>query len=252
MSHTHYLPINEHIIYQEREFQSVGDVFECAGPFLVLGHFQLDRADMRLRRSDQTWECLEATDFAWLLPPWSIFHYQCESLHIHSQVHIFRPGPALNTCAFQAPVLLPNPPKQPLPSSMPALQAWLSMFEKVQPRYRSATLSGKTRLLKAAIETSLGESISLREIAEKHHLNHTVAGRQFKSDFGMTPKQYQNRLRVICSIDHLLAGSGPIDAGFQAGFNDVTRYYQQFKKTVASSPAKYVAESKNAKTHHSI
>lgn len=244
---THYEAIHPNIVFQERRFCSHGEVFECSGPYLVTGYLEFDPARMTLAGKK-----LPSTPgqrrFLWLLPPWAIFRYRAEHLRMRSQVHIFRTEASSNLCGTVAPMLAPVAKHMALPRTPQALDAWLSQFSRTTPCYQEADFSWMTRNLKLAIEAHSRETKSISDLAQLLGFNPTVMGRHFKRDLGLTPKQYQTRLRIIDSIDQMLKGLTPTDAGFLAGFNDLSRFYKQFKQTTHHAPGQYIAESKNAKT----
>lgn len=60
-----------------------------------------------------------------------------------------------------------------------------------------------------------------------------------KKDFGITPVEYRSRLRISSAIEHLVYGTTILETSFSVGFNDLSRFYKQFKKITLLSPGKY-------------
>src|SRR5262245_32172787 len=61
---------------------------------------------------------------------------------------------------------------------------------------------------------------------------------QFKADFGLTPLDYQHRLRVSEAVNRLSRGEGILDTGYDVGFADTSRFYKNFRKITGTSPGK--------------
>jgi AraC-like DNA-binding protein len=77
---------------------------------------------------------------------------------------------------------------------------------------------------------------SLARIAQRLGVTHSHLSRQFKKDFGMTPSEYLRRLRVADAPLKLARGEEIIDVYQDVGYNDLSRFYKQFRKTTNTSP----------------
>jgi methylphosphotriester-DNA--protein-cysteine methyltransferase len=63
--------------------------------------------------------------------------------------------------------------------------------------------------------------------------------RAFKSSYGMPPVRYRHVIRTMDGMMRLLDGE-PVTRVFQdVGFDDLTRFYQHFKRYTLSPPSKY-------------
>lgn len=99
----------------------------------------------------------------------------------------------------------------------------------------ASPLSQKAKRL---IATTFTTSILIREVAGMLGVSHAHLTRQFKADFGLTPLDYQHRLRVSEAVNRLSRGEGILDTGYDVGFADTSRFYKNFRKITGTSPGK--------------
>lgn len=78
---------------------------------------------------------------------------------------------------------------------------------------------------------------SIARIAERLGVSHEHLSRQFKKDFGLSPSGYLHRLRVAEATFRLSLGEDIIEISQDVGYNDLSRFYKQFRKTTRTSPA---------------
>lgn len=78
---------------------------------------------------------------------------------------------------------------------------------------------------------------SISKIAERLKVSHAHLSRQFKRDFGTSPSGYLHQLRASDATFRLSLGEEIIDISHEVGYNDLSRFYKQFKKQTATSPA---------------
>lgn len=77
---------------------------------------------------------------------------------------------------------------------------------------------------------------SLARIAQRLNVTHEHFSRQFKRDFGMSPRNYLRQLRVADAPLKLAKGEEIIEVSHDVGYNDLSRFYKQFRKTTETSP----------------
>lgn len=77
---------------------------------------------------------------------------------------------------------------------------------------------------------------SIARIAAKLKVSHEHLSRQFKKDFGLTPTAYLHKLRVAEATFRLARGEEIVDISLDVGYNDLSRFYKQFRKATHSSP----------------
>ena len=78
---------------------------------------------------------------------------------------------------------------------------------------------------------------SIRRIAEKLEVSHEHLSRQFKKDYGISPSNYLHKLRVADATFRLSVGESIVDISLDVGYNDLSRFYKQFRKNTRTSPA---------------
>jgi len=60
--------------------------------------------------------------------------------------------------------------------------------------------------------------------------------RQFKADFGLSPTNYLRRLRLADAPLRLAQGEKIVNVSQAVGYNDLSRFYKQFRRTTDTSP----------------
>jgi len=80
---------------------------------------------------------------------------------------------------------------------------------------------------------------SIARIAVRLGVTHEHLSRQFKRDFDMSPSNYFRRLRVADAPLRLARGEEIINVSQSVGYNDLSRFYKQFRKTTSTSPGAF-------------
>jgi len=120
-------------------------------------------------------------------------------------------------------------------------QEFIALIGKPRPyvtmenKSMASPLSQKAKALIACCFTT---STRIEEIASELGVSHPHLTRRFKSDFGLTPLEYQHRLRVSEAISALSRGKAILDIGYDVGFTDTSRFYKNFRKITGTSPGK--------------
>ena len=91
---------------------------------------------------------------------------------------------------------------------------------------------------KSLIASNYRADIAVADIADQLGVSHAHLTRQFKRDYGLTPVGYRHRLRVTEAMGRLSQGEKILDVGYEVGFNDTTRFYEDFRKVTGTSPGK--------------
>ncbi len=65
--------------------------------------------------------------------------------------------------------------------------------------------------------------------------------RAFRSAYLVTPKVYVQAARVSDAVLSLTAGVGVVRAGLEACFNDISRFYEVFRRLTGNTPGEYAA-----------
>jgi AraC-like DNA-binding protein len=78
---------------------------------------------------------------------------------------------------------------------------------------------------------------SIGRIAGRLRVSPEHLSRQFKRDYGLSPSAYLHQLRVAEATFRLSLGEEIVDISGDVGYNDLSRFYKQFRKTTRTSPA---------------
>jgi len=77
---------------------------------------------------------------------------------------------------------------------------------------------------------------SIGRIATRLGVRHEHLSREFKRDFEMSPSNYLRQLRVADAPLKLAMGEEIISVSHDVGYNDLSRFYKQFRQTTDTSP----------------
>src|SRR2546422_9707814 len=80
---------------------------------------------------------------------------------------------------------------------------------------------------KAYLDARRGERVTLGELAQAMDASPFHLQRRFKEAFGVSPRGYQDAYRVEAVKSSLQNGSRVTDAGFDAGYGSISRFYQK-------------------------
>ncbi|MDR1158972.1 MAG: AraC family transcriptional regulator [Oscillospiraceae bacterium] len=96
----------------------------------------------------------------------------------------------------------------------------------------------------AFIERSIGEPISMPELAQAAHLSVSRFKQKFKEQIGATPREYVNRMKVEISKARLLATGSVTEVAFELGFTSSNYFSVIFKRFTGLSPSEYIRRNK--------
>ena len=77
---------------------------------------------------------------------------------------------------------------------------------------------------------------SIARISARLGVTHEHLSRQFKRDYGMSPSAYLRQLRVADAPLRLARGEEIVNVSQEVGYNDLSRFYKQFRQTTKTSP----------------
>jgi len=100
---------------------------------------------------------------------------------------------------------------------------------------------GLAKLVEVAryIQAHAGERLTLRELAERACLSPSRFQRVFKAAFGVSPKAYQDAIRMQRFKAALKDGDDVTGAIFSAGFGSVSRVYGEEVRNMGMTPSAY-------------
>ena len=135
-----------------------------------------------------------------------------------------------------SPVLFETDPHGPFTSAVEALEV-LGSARNVRPISVNSKPSLLTIRAKRLIDDNYLIFPSIARIAERLKVSHAHLTRQFKRDLEMNPSEYLHHLRVAEATFRLSIGEEIIDISEEVGYNDLSRFYKQFRKKTRTSPA---------------
>ena len=103
----------------------------------------------------------------------------------------------------------------------------------------SASVADRMVALARFIESRPDESLRLEDMAAFIGLSASHVQRAFKKTFGVSPKAYQDALRLKTFKQALRRGQSVTDAIYDAGFGSVSRVYGKADRQVGMSPSRY-------------
>ena len=116
------------------------------------------------------------------------------------------------------------------------------VFEIVRlgEHHQSVELNPKPSLLSVKAKRLIDENYlsypSISRIARRLGVTHEHLSRQFKRDFQSSPSAYLHQLRLADAPLKLAKGEEIINVSQDIGYNDLSRFYKQFRKTTKTSP----------------
>lgn len=126
------------------------------------------------------------------------------------------------------------------PSNEAAMAAGFRPCKRCQP---TEGLPGVARLVEIAhhIEEHADESLPLASLAAIAGLSPSRLQRLFKQAFGVSPKAYQDAIRMRRFKRSLKAGDRVTDAIYSSGFGSISRVYGETSRNIGMTPKAYRA-----------
>ncbi len=123
---------------------------------------------------------------------------------------------------------------------LPATVAEVVEVLRAADRPQSIESNPKASLLALKTKRLIDENYlvypSIARIAARLGVTHEHLSRQFKRDFGMSPCNYLRQLRMADARLRLARGEEIVNISLDVGYNDLSRFYKQFRKTTDTSP----------------
>jgi transcriptional regulator GlxA family with amidase domain len=94
---------------------------------------------------------------------------------------------------------------------------------------------------RARLHDVIGAPAPVRTVAAAVDLRPETLTRRFAATYGIEPKHYCHRARLFDAAVRLFAGATIVDAALEAGFNDLKRFYVQFRRLLHATPGEYAA-----------
>jgi AraC-like DNA-binding protein len=94
-------------------------------------------------------------------------------------------------------------------------------------------------LARGALHEHLGDLAPVRAASAAAAMDADVLARGFVRAYGLLPKAYCHRARLFDAAIRLYEGLSIADAALASGFNDLSRFYRQFRRILGSTPGAY-------------
>jgi AraC-like DNA-binding protein len=92
---------------------------------------------------------------------------------------------------------------------------------------------------RAAMHLHLGHPAPVRRTAGAVGVAPETLTRGFQRAYGIGAKEYCHRARLFEAVLSLLGGAAIAQSAFEAGFNDLKRFYAQFRRAIGATPGAY-------------
>jgi len=113
--------------------------------------------------------------------------------------------------------------------------------KRCHPRDRDAATTKRMHALARYIEAHAGERLPLARLARAAHLSPTHLQRTFKAVLGVSPKAYQDGVRLKRLKSGLKGGRSVLDSITDAGFESTSRVYGASTRSLGMTPSAYRA-----------
>lgn len=113
---------------------------------------------------------------------------------------------------------------------------FISIEEQAKPSQTALSI-------KHEIQKNYASTEGLSSLVKKLNISRMTFSTTFKQAYGLTPIQYQHRLRIFESLRLINLGYSITDALFSVGFSDPGQYIDHFKKILDVNPKNYVPKN---------
>lgn len=102
------------------------------------------------------------------------------------------------------------------------------------------------KLIKKEIDQGFESNIKIVDICTKYNLSLDSVSHTFKSCYGVSPKEYQNRLQLNQALRKItFEDKNLTEACFESGFEEYSNFYRQLKKWLKIGPSKILFTKSN-------
>lgn len=106
--------------------------------------------------------------------------------------------------------------------------------------YQPSKNKGRLVEILSYLDKHINEPFDAQVVADEFHLSYGHLAKLFKSELGMTMKEYVNSVRVRNASFDLLASDAPVfDIAMQHGFVSSKSFYKEFEKVYHMTPKQY-------------
>ena len=117
-----------------------------------------------------------------------------------------------------------------LPESPAALLNLVATPRPHQVPERSSCPSPISRGAKTALDGTYREVCAIAAIARRLGVSHAHLTRRFKRDYGVSPVQYRQHIRIRDANERLFRGEAIASVAFDVGYQDLSGLYRGFRE----------------------
>jgi len=130
-----------------------------------------------------------------------------------------------------------------------ALSAGLRPCKRCRP---TSVPVERDRLVELAryIEANATSRLTLKALAERVQMSPNRMQKRFRDCFGVTPREYQDGIRLKQFKSSLSDGKGVTDAIFEAGYGSTSRIYGASTRSIGMTPKSYRAGAPGESIHY--
>lgn len=204
------------------------------------GAFLVARVEVRAGKMSfplASGEVCAADRFILFLPPRSVLPMRFENAEVVSEgVAGFRSVPLRDAAALKDEGKVDWKDKDAVNRMFqhPILHS-LSADQAVTPQWVQA---------RRLFHDTLAHPAPVRRVARRLGISVETLSRGFSRAFGISAKQYCHRARLFEAVLRLAAGATIIESAFTAGFGDLKRFYEQFRRILGTTPGEYACVKK--------
>ena len=129
---------------------------------------------------------------------------------------------------------------EPTYTELPTSVAQALEIVRLGENHQSVEFNPKPSLLSIKAKRLIDENYlsypSIARVARRLGVTHEHVSRQFKRDFEISPSAYLHQLRLADAPLKLAKGEEIINVSQDIGYNDLSRFYKQFRKGTKTSP----------------
>lgn len=206
--------------------------YDATGSYWVIGYIEIHSGSLFFL-VDRRRVRAPGRRFVMVMPPQSVVSV------------ILNNAATINSAAFSCMRIPKGLPKEPIAFAAEkalVFRTFSDVEDLLERTYAPIKISRSTRphSLSQRAKDILGnrfqENVSLSFLARRFKTSPSVLCRYFKSDWGKSPVNFRNFLRILDSFRHIAEGEAIVETAYDVGFNDLSRFHKQFKKTVGRTP----------------
>lgn len=85
----------------------------------------------------------------------------------------------------------------------------------------------------------LAHPAPVRHVSQQLDVCPETLSRRFSRAYGLSAKQYCHKARLFEAVLRIISGATIVESAFTAGFCDLKRFYQQFRRILGTTPGEY-------------